>query len=177
MEGFGTEVAKSFSIAGRMAKLGSGTERRLRPNNRHLVETYSLVACGRTATDGRSARTSGSFTRAPGSCWRNSTLGTMRPRAHRSARRMSAAYRPLPSPSAGSHTPCQWARRPLPGSAAAVLQRKVHVRPGQFLSGFRLGPLRQRRRLLQVAGPCAGSAAESLATRVAKLGAPVCGGS
>ncbi len=40
VEGFGTLVSKSFSITGRVTGLGPGAERRLRQNNRHMVETY-----------------------------------------------------------------------------------------------------------------------------------------
>ena len=40
VEGFSTLVSKSFSITGRVPGLGPGAERRLRQNNRHMVETY-----------------------------------------------------------------------------------------------------------------------------------------
>ena len=40
LEGFSTLVSKSFSITGRVTGLGPGAERRLRQNNRHMVETY-----------------------------------------------------------------------------------------------------------------------------------------
>ena len=40
VEGFSTLVSKSFSITGRVTGLGLGAERRLRQNNRHMVETY-----------------------------------------------------------------------------------------------------------------------------------------
>ena len=40
VEGFSTLVSKSFSITGRVTGLGQGAERRLRQNNRHMVETY-----------------------------------------------------------------------------------------------------------------------------------------
>ncbi len=40
VEGFGTLVSKSFSMTGRVPGLGPGAERRLRQNNRHMVETY-----------------------------------------------------------------------------------------------------------------------------------------
>lgn len=40
VEGFSTLVAKSFSITGRVTGLGPGAERRLRQNNRHMVEVY-----------------------------------------------------------------------------------------------------------------------------------------
>lgn len=40
VEGFSTLVSKSFSITGRVTGLGPGAERRLRQNNRHMVETY-----------------------------------------------------------------------------------------------------------------------------------------
>ena len=40
VEGFGTLVAKSFSITGRVPDLGPGAVRRLRQNNRHMIETY-----------------------------------------------------------------------------------------------------------------------------------------
>ncbi len=40
VEGFGTLVAKSFSITGRVPDLGPGAVRRLRWNNRHMIETY-----------------------------------------------------------------------------------------------------------------------------------------
>ena len=40
VEGFSTLVSKSFSITGRVTKLGPGAERRLRQNNRHMVEVY-----------------------------------------------------------------------------------------------------------------------------------------
>ena len=40
VEGFSTLVSKSFSITGRITGLGLGAERRLRQNNRHMVETY-----------------------------------------------------------------------------------------------------------------------------------------
>ena len=40
VEGFSTLVSKSFSITGRVTGLGSGAERRLGQNNRHMIETY-----------------------------------------------------------------------------------------------------------------------------------------
>ena len=40
VEGFGTLVSKSFSITGRVPGLGPGAVRRLRQNNRHMIETY-----------------------------------------------------------------------------------------------------------------------------------------
>ena len=40
VEGFSTLVSKSFSMTGRVTGLGSGAERRLRQNNRHMVEVY-----------------------------------------------------------------------------------------------------------------------------------------
>ncbi len=40
VEGFGTLVAKSFFITGRVTGLGKGAIRRLRQNNRHMVEIY-----------------------------------------------------------------------------------------------------------------------------------------
>lgn len=40
VEGFSTLVSKSFSISGRVTGLGAGAERRLRQNNRHMVEVY-----------------------------------------------------------------------------------------------------------------------------------------
>ena len=40
VEGFSTLVSKSFSITGRVTGLGLGAERRLRQNNRHMVEIY-----------------------------------------------------------------------------------------------------------------------------------------
>ena len=40
VEGFATLVAKSFSITGRVPNLGPGAVRRLRQNNRHMIETY-----------------------------------------------------------------------------------------------------------------------------------------
>ena len=40
VEGFSTLVSKSFSITGRVSGLGPGAERRLRQNNRHMVEVY-----------------------------------------------------------------------------------------------------------------------------------------
>ena len=40
VEGFSTLVAKSFSITGRVPNLGPGAVRRLRQNNRHMIETY-----------------------------------------------------------------------------------------------------------------------------------------
>ena len=40
VEGFSTLVSKSFSITGRVTGLGPGAERRLRQNNRHMIETY-----------------------------------------------------------------------------------------------------------------------------------------
>ena len=40
VEGFSTLVSKSFSITGRVTGLGEGAERRLRQNNRHMVEVY-----------------------------------------------------------------------------------------------------------------------------------------
>ena len=40
VEGFSTLVSKSFSITGRVTGLGPGAERRLRQNNRQMVETY-----------------------------------------------------------------------------------------------------------------------------------------
>ena len=40
VEGFGTLVCKSFSMTGRVPGMGPGAERRLRQNNRHMVETY-----------------------------------------------------------------------------------------------------------------------------------------
>ena len=40
VEGFSTLVSKSFSITGRVPGMGPGAERRLRQNNRHMVETY-----------------------------------------------------------------------------------------------------------------------------------------
>ena len=40
VEGFSTLVSKSFSITGRVHKLGPGAIRRLRQNNRHMVEIY-----------------------------------------------------------------------------------------------------------------------------------------
>lgn len=40
VEGFSTLVSKSFSITGRVTGLGPGAKRRLRQNNRHMVETY-----------------------------------------------------------------------------------------------------------------------------------------
>ena len=40
VEGFSTLVSKPFSISGRVTGLGPGAERRLRQNNRHMVETY-----------------------------------------------------------------------------------------------------------------------------------------
>ena len=40
VEGFSTLVSKSFSITGRVTGLGDGAERRLRQNNRHMVEVY-----------------------------------------------------------------------------------------------------------------------------------------
>ena len=39
-EGFSTLVSKSFSITGRVTGLGPGGKRRLRQNNRHMVELY-----------------------------------------------------------------------------------------------------------------------------------------
>lgn len=40
VEGFSTLVSKSFSITGRVPNLGPGAVRRLRWNNRHMIETY-----------------------------------------------------------------------------------------------------------------------------------------
>ena len=40
VEGFSTLVSKSFAIGGRVTGLGPGAERRLRQNNRHMLETY-----------------------------------------------------------------------------------------------------------------------------------------
>ena len=40
VEGFSTLVSKSFSITGRVTGLGPGAKRRLRQNNRHMVEVY-----------------------------------------------------------------------------------------------------------------------------------------
>lgn len=40
VEGFGTLVSKSFSITGRVPRLGPGAVRRLKQNNRHMIETY-----------------------------------------------------------------------------------------------------------------------------------------
>ena len=40
VEGFSTLVSKSFSVTGRVTGLGPGAERRLRQNNRHMVEVY-----------------------------------------------------------------------------------------------------------------------------------------
>ena len=40
VEGFGTLVAKSFFITGRVTGLDAGATRRLRQNNRHMVEIY-----------------------------------------------------------------------------------------------------------------------------------------
>ena len=40
VEGFGTMVSKSFSITGRVSGMGEGAVRRLRQNNRHMIETY-----------------------------------------------------------------------------------------------------------------------------------------
>ncbi len=40
VEGFSTLVSKSFSLTGRVTGLGPGGERRLRQNNRHMVEVY-----------------------------------------------------------------------------------------------------------------------------------------
>lgn len=40
VEGFSTLVSKSFSITGRVTGLGPGAERRLRQNNRHMIEIY-----------------------------------------------------------------------------------------------------------------------------------------
>ncbi len=40
VEGFSTLVSKSFSITGRVTGLGAGAERRLRQNNRHMIEVY-----------------------------------------------------------------------------------------------------------------------------------------
>ena len=40
VEGFSTLVSKSFSISGRVTGLGPGAVRRLKQNNRHMVETY-----------------------------------------------------------------------------------------------------------------------------------------
>ena len=40
VEGFGTLVCKSFSITNRVPGLGPGAERRLRQNNRHMLEIY-----------------------------------------------------------------------------------------------------------------------------------------
>lgn len=40
VEGFSTLVSKSFSITGRVPNLGPGAIRRLRQNNRHMIETY-----------------------------------------------------------------------------------------------------------------------------------------
>lgn len=40
VEGFSTLVSKSFSITGRVTRLGPGAERRLRQNNRHMIEVY-----------------------------------------------------------------------------------------------------------------------------------------
>lgn len=40
VEGFGTMVAKSYSIMGRVPDLGPGAVQRLRQNNRHMIETY-----------------------------------------------------------------------------------------------------------------------------------------
>ena len=40
VEGFSTLVSKSFAMTGRVTGLGPGAERRLRQNNRHMVETY-----------------------------------------------------------------------------------------------------------------------------------------
>ena len=40
VEGFSTLVSKSFSMTGRVTGLGPGAERRLRQNNRHMVEVY-----------------------------------------------------------------------------------------------------------------------------------------
>ena len=40
VEGFSTLVSKSFSITGRVHTLGPGAIRRLRQNNRHMVEIY-----------------------------------------------------------------------------------------------------------------------------------------
>lgn len=40
VEGFSTLVSKSFSITRRVTGLGPGAERRLRQNNRHMIEVY-----------------------------------------------------------------------------------------------------------------------------------------
>ena len=40
VEGFSTLVSKSFAMTGRVTGLGPGAERRLRQNNRHMVEVY-----------------------------------------------------------------------------------------------------------------------------------------
>ena len=40
VEGFGTMVAKSYSITGHAPNLGPGAVRRLGQNNRHMIETY-----------------------------------------------------------------------------------------------------------------------------------------
>lgn len=40
VEGFSTLVSKSFSITGCVPSLGPGAVRRLRWNNRHMIETY-----------------------------------------------------------------------------------------------------------------------------------------
>ena len=40
VEGFSTTVAKSFAITGRVTGMGEGAKRRLRQNNRHMVEIY-----------------------------------------------------------------------------------------------------------------------------------------
>ena len=40
VEGFSTLVSKSFSITGRVTGMGNGGQRRLRQNNRHMVEIY-----------------------------------------------------------------------------------------------------------------------------------------
>lgn len=40
VEGFSTLVSRSFFITGRVTGLGTGEERRLRQNNRHMVEVY-----------------------------------------------------------------------------------------------------------------------------------------
>lgn len=47
VEGFGTLVAKSFFITGRVTGLDDGAIRRLRQNNRHMVEIYFPGGLGR----------------------------------------------------------------------------------------------------------------------------------
>ncbi len=40
VEGFSTTIAKSFALTGRVTGMGEGAKRRLRQNNRHMVEIY-----------------------------------------------------------------------------------------------------------------------------------------